>query len=120
MLEPLYPDLLGENFLAAVLPGADQGYFGTDFPADLADPATPTILGKLFDLPGTGRAVPGPGTETVWPRPLAGTVMTELIEAARRWDHVARYTLEAISTEPVPSPVRGQCHAGTAAQSARG
>jgi molecular chaperone DnaK len=101
VLEPLYPDLLGEDFLAAVLPGAPPDHTMEYSLASLADDGAPGILRRLLSLPGTGRLVPGPGPAVTWPNPLVGPVMTELIEVSRRWEHVARrYALPAISANP--------------------
>ena len=97
VLEPLYPDLLGEDFLAAVLPGGPPGRL-----SGLADTAAPEILSGLFSLPGSGWLVPGLGLDLPWPDELAGPVMTELIEVSRHWEHVARlYALPAIADDPL-------------------
>ena len=97
--EPLYPDRLGEDFLAAMLPGASSGDVG-DW-AGAVDAAAPAILRKLLYLPGDSRRVPGPGLITVWPHTRAGSVVTELIEVARRWPHVAsQYAIPYILPNP--------------------
>lgn len=76
LLEPLYPDRLGEDFLALSTPGHDHG-----FPADpWADGAPARLLAS--EHPGDSGA---PGVP-VW----AGHALTTLVEAARRWPHLAQ------------------------------
>lgn len=100
VLEPLYPDRLGEDFIAAMLPGASFDSDGDDL-ADLADSGAPDILRRLLGLPGTSRRIPGPGPVSEWPHALVRPVMTELVEVSLRWDHVAsRYLLPHISRDP--------------------
>jgi len=67
-LEPLYPDRLGEDFLALATPGHKRSY--------QPDPWTTTATFRLLGLSG-----PVP----VWTR----HALTVLIETARRWPHVA-------------------------------
>ena len=101
VLEPLYPDRLGEDFIAAMLPGASFDGDGDDDLADLADEAAPDILRRIFGLPGTSRRMPGPGPVTAWPHALVRPVITELVEVSLRWNHVAsRYLLPEISGNP--------------------
>ncbi|WLW55289.1 tetratricopeptide repeat protein [Streptomyces sp. YU58] len=71
VLEPLYPDRLGEDFLGLTTPGHTITDAVTD---DWADQAPARLLGR----PGTGAPAP-------WTR----DTLTVLIEAARRWDHIA-------------------------------
>jgi len=85
VLEPLYPDRLGEDFVAAVLPGAPPG------PPDglplefLADPAaTATVDLLLSDSNASTRK----------------SALTILVETARRWDHVAATLLNRLWEAP--------------------
>jgi hypothetical protein len=48
VLEPLYPDRLGEDFIAAVLPGGPVDDHDSASLAFLADPTSPDILAKLL------------------------------------------------------------------------
>ncbi|MEV4020596.1 tetratricopeptide repeat protein, partial [Nonomuraea angiospora] len=80
MLEPLYPDRLGEDFLALSTPG-----HSCDFPADPWAMRAPARLltspRHVGDRPGEG------GDAPVWVR----HGLITLIEAARRWPHLAKY-----------------------------
>ncbi|MGH3841588.1 MAG: tetratricopeptide repeat protein [Pseudonocardiaceae bacterium] len=70
--EPLYPDRLGEDFLALSTPGhTEAGYE--------PDPWATTTAAELL---GPG----GDGGLPVW----AAAAVTVLIETARRWPHIAR------------------------------
>jgi tetratricopeptide (TPR) repeat protein len=76
VLEPLYPDRLGEDFLALTTPGQPGGTA-----ADLA----------AFTDAWAADAIPGllaPGAEQDQP-PWSGPAVTVLIETARRWPHMA-------------------------------
>ncbi|MEU5075192.1 hypothetical protein AB0G76_27105 [Streptomyces asoensis] len=74
-LEPLYPDRLGEDFLALTVPG-----HRVDYPRY---PAAGTFVERLLAPdPDTAQAPP-------WTRPA----LTTLVEVSRRWDHVARKQL---------------------------
>ena len=75
VFEPLYPDRLGEDFLALQLPGHTMGSYTPD---GWTTDALPRLL-TAVDGHGAGSA----------PQHLRNTV-TVLIEAARRWPHVAR------------------------------
>ena len=87
VLEPLYPDRLGEDFVAALLPGAPPDHHDTA-PLDfLADPIAPTILNRLID-------------DAVRYSPIAVPVVTMLVETARRWPHVAERNLAPIVARP--------------------
>ena len=63
VLEPLYPDRLGEDFIAAMLPGASFDSDGDDDLADLADDGAPDILRRLLRpagyRPAGARSRPG-------------------------------------------------------------
>ncbi|WP_170216093.1 tetratricopeptide repeat protein [Asanoa ferruginea] len=72
VLEPLFPDRLGEDFIALQMPGHDVSY-----PIDAH--WTPTAIDWLLDLP-----------ETQQPTGHAPEIMTVLVEVARRWPHIAR------------------------------
>lgn len=69
VLYPLYPDRLGEDFLALTTPGHGNHYESDPWAAEA--PAW-LIAGHLADLPS-------------W----AGRALTALIETARRWPHIA-------------------------------
>jgi tetratricopeptide (TPR) repeat protein len=69
VLEPLYPDRLGEDFVALSTPGHDAGY-----------PSDPWAAGAVDRLLlAHGEEEPG----------YAGAVVAVLIEVSRRWPHVA-------------------------------
>jgi tetratricopeptide (TPR) repeat protein len=76
VLEPLYPDRLGEDFLALTTPGHT-----CDHPTDPWTQAAPARL--LSADPGSDQSIP------VWTRPA----LTVLIETARRWPHIAHRQL---------------------------
>ena len=86
VLDPLYPDRLGEDFVAALMPGAPLG------PADelslgfLADPTAVGIV-KMLTHAEKVAAVRTPA----W---------TILVEVARRWPHVAATLLPWIREAP--------------------
>ncbi|MFI7537321.1 tetratricopeptide repeat protein, partial [Streptosporangium sp. NPDC049376] len=83
VLEPLYPDRLGEDFLALSTPGHSYA-----FPAD---PWAADVLARLLTVPG-GTAEPVRGADgdaPVWIRQGLITV----VEACRRWPHLARLQL---------------------------
>ncbi|MBD3139910.1 tetratricopeptide repeat protein [Microbispora bryophytorum] len=82
VLEPLYPDQLGEDFLALSTPGHSY-----DFPVDLWAQTAPARL-----LAPPADADDGPvehGGVPVWARHAVIT----LIEAAHRWPHLAQRQL---------------------------
>jgi len=83
-LEPLYPDRLGEDFLALTTPGHQvRGYTSDDWAA--------TALGQLLvPVAGAGSAEPA-----AWTRQALST----LVETARRWPHVAKGPLSDILVE---------------------
>lgn len=74
-LEPLYPDRLGEDFLALNTPGHDN-------PIYPADPWTTEALVRLLSWPS--------GTDNS--RPWANTAMSLLTEIGSRWPHIASLT----------------------------
>ena len=82
MLEPLYPDRLGEDFLALTTPSqraaADLAGFADAWAAD--------VLPPLLALFPAGEDPP------VW----LGTAVTVLIETARRWPHIRDSQLEPL------------------------
>ncbi|WP_168220957.1 tetratricopeptide repeat protein [Actinomadura sp. WMMA1423] len=88
MLEPLYPDRLGEDYLALLTCGHAH-----DFPCDMwADNA----LSRLLAAPaGTepGRSALPPSTRRPTPPVWARHALTTLIEAAARWPHLAHLQL---------------------------
>jgi len=76
-LEALYPDRLGEDFLALTIPGhAHAGY--------ACDPWAQDAVTRMLAPSGDG-----PGTAPVYAR----SALTVLIETARRWPHVAQRQL---------------------------
>ena len=82
VLEPLYPDRLGEDFLALQTPGHQASYH--------ADPWAATAASQLLT------AAPDPeSNEPVPPPAYAGRTITVLAEAGRRWPHI-RDRLHAI------------------------
>ncbi|MFC9329799.1 tetratricopeptide repeat protein [Kitasatospora sp. NPDC057015] len=85
VLEPLYPDRLGEDFLALLTPGHAYEHAVDDWtaraPARLLLPAAPRT-------PQPGRSEPHPA----WSR----HALTTLIEAAGRWEHLAREQLHPL------------------------
>jgi tetratricopeptide (TPR) repeat protein len=98
VLEPLYPDRLGEDFLAALLPGAPPPPTDSDSLQGLADPATPGILRRMLSLSAENTAEHDPTVHSRSLRP----VMTVLIETALRWPHVAAgHVIPAISANPM-------------------
>ena len=74
-LQPLYPDRLGEDFIALTTPGHDR-----DYPAD---PWAATAITRL--LSSARDPAIRANTPPVWTRPALAT----LVETARRWAHVA-------------------------------
>jgi tetratricopeptide (TPR) repeat protein len=74
LLEPLYPDRLGEDFLGLLTPGHSADYPSDDW----ADEAIITLLRRDHDQHATE-----------W----AQSAVPVLIEAARRWPHLAVRTL---------------------------
>ncbi len=74
VLEPLYPDRLGEDFLALSTPGQVEA------PTDLAAFADAWASAAIADLLA-------PGTEGE-PAAWLGPAITMLIETARRWPHI--------------------------------
>ncbi|WP_432872676.1 hypothetical protein [Microbispora rosea] len=82
VLEPLYPDRLGEDFLALSTPGHSY-----DFPVDLW---AQTASARLLAPPAGADGGPGEhGGVPVWAR----HAVTTLIEAAHRWPHLAQRQL---------------------------
>ncbi|MEV7557269.1 tetratricopeptide repeat protein [Streptomyces sp. NPDC089795] len=76
-LQPLYPDRLGEDFVALLTPGHDH-----HFPADPWTDGTPARL-----------LAPEPGVP-VW----TAHALTTLVETARRWPHLAQEQLFPLLT----------------------
>ena len=77
VLEPLYPDRLGEDFLALTIPGHPHSEYDSD---KWAEDAVPRLLAPNSSL-SNGVAV--------YVRPA----LTALIETAQRWPHVANRQL---------------------------
>ena len=86
VLEPLYPDRLGEDFLALQTPGHDADYH--------ADPWTATIPDRLL-----GVSTKGPDTNEPPPVYTARTIAV-LAEAGRRWPHLADYLHGILHAQP--------------------
>lgn len=79
-LEPLYPDRLGEDFIALTTPG----HMLPDYPAE---PWAARAPARLLALDG--------GDSPPYTRPVA----TVLIETARRWPHIVRSELNPLLRE---------------------
>ncbi|MEN3539803.1 tetratricopeptide repeat protein [Microbispora sp. ZYX-F-249] len=100
VLEPLFPDRLGEDFIALSTPG-----HSCDFPADLWAQAAPA---RLLAVPAGADGGEGEdGGVPVWAR----HAVTTLIEAAHRWPHLARRQLYPLLADAPHLAV----HAGGAA-----
>ena len=85
VLEPLYPDRLGEDFLGLTTPAADGPV------ADGADDWAVPVIGRLLAPDPAGGAAPP------WARAAMGTV----IETAARWPHIARgYLYPLLAAQP--------------------
>ena len=79
-LQPLYPDRLGEDFLALTMPGHGRRGYSTD-PWAAAAITRLLIPTERFETHGSNSP------------PWVRTAMTVLVETARRWPHVAEYYL---------------------------
>jgi predicted nucleic acid-binding Zn-ribbon protein len=91
VLAPLYPDRLGEDFIATVLPGAATDQHIPTSISFLTDHIAPDILTGLLAY------APDPVTT----RTIRRAVLTMLTETARRWDHVATHHLiPALNSDP--------------------
>lgn len=78
VLEPLYPDRLGEDFIALMLPGSPLSSLPTD-------PWATQAFARLLDA----EAQRGDLTDArARDRPWARHTLSILIETAQRWDHV--------------------------------
>ncbi|MCX4632779.1 tetratricopeptide repeat protein [Streptomyces sp. NBC_01443] len=77
VLEPLYPDRLGEDYIALLTHGHSH-----DFPSDLWADEAPARLLTLPDNASAAAETAGP----VWTR----RALTTLVEAASRWPHLAQ------------------------------
>ncbi|MEV4328481.1 tetratricopeptide repeat protein, partial [Microbispora rosea] len=99
VLEPLYPDRLGEDFLALSTPGHSY-----DFPVDLWARTAPA---RLLAPPAGADGGPGENGVPVWAR----HAVTTLIEAAHRWPHLAQRQLYPLLADAPHLAV----HAGGAA-----
>lgn len=97
VLEPLYPDRLGEDFIALMLPHGPV-------PSLMQSPWTTRAAQRLFSLPDESIEA------LSWPR----RALITLIETAQRWDHVAERQLVPLLTDR-PTLVH---RAGSAALSA--
>ncbi|MCO6011089.1 tetratricopeptide repeat protein [Actinoallomurus purpureus] len=85
VLEPLYPDRLGEDFLALTTPGGPGGF---------ADAWADAAITRLFEPVSDDTP---PGLEAAgWIRPA----LTVLIETARRWPHVADRLYRLLAAHP--------------------
>ncbi|WP_182902267.1 tetratricopeptide repeat protein [Microbispora sp. H10830] len=100
VLEPLYPDRLGEDFLALSIPG-----HSCDFPVD---PWAQTAPARLLAPPvGAGDGPDQGGGVPAWVQ----HAVTTLIEAACRWPHLTRRQLYPLLADAPHLAV----HAGGAA-----
>src|SRR5262249_14266014 len=75
VLEPLYPDRLGEDLIAALLPGGPADEHDSASLDFLADPASPTILATLL------QPTPTPATASI-------STLTVLLQAPPPSDHL--------------------------------
>jgi tetratricopeptide (TPR) repeat protein len=89
VLEPLYPDRLGEDFVALTLPGREE-----EFAYHATDPWAASASGLLLAPAGGGRNGLG-GAGEVAP-PYTRQAVSVLVEAAHRWPHVAADQLEPL------------------------
>ncbi|WP_449062244.1 tetratricopeptide repeat protein [Planomonospora algeriensis] len=88
-LEPLYPDLLGEDFIALLTPGHSCGF--------AADPWAGKAPARLLTPPGgTGDRSGQDNGAAVWTRHGVST----MIEAARRWPHLAEKLSSLLAAAP--------------------
>lgn len=74
VLEPLYPDRLGEDFLALATPGHDESTYPSD-------PWAPYALMRLL-------ATKNPDGD--WPWPWLSSARSTLADIADRWPHIAQ------------------------------
>jgi len=96
VLEPLLPDRLGEDFIAAVLPGASADRTGSASIAHLADPMAAELLTRLLGLTSTATVGGKVGFEGAPPSAVVGPVLGVLVETARRFEHVATNHLQPV------------------------
>ncbi|KJY40410.1 hypothetical protein VR46_27835, partial [Streptomyces sp. NRRL S-444] len=108
-LEPLYPDRLGEDFVGLSTPGAQAGQ---RLQMRWAVRAAARLLGVNADVPADAEADPHAGVRTDAPAPeWRRDVLTNLINAAARWPHLAADELAPLAREH-PGLI---LHAGNAA-----
>ncbi|MEU8778676.1 tetratricopeptide repeat protein [Streptomyces sp. NPDC048606] len=90
-LEPLYPDRLGEDFVALSTPD------DPDDPHRWAEGAAARLLGVAGDVPSGAPASSGAADASApeWSR----DVLTNLINAAARWPHLAAHELAPLAVE---------------------
>ncbi|MEU4732090.1 tetratricopeptide repeat protein [Streptomyces sp. NPDC023588] len=93
VLEPLYPDRLGEDFIALTTPGHS---IADAVPDSWADQAAARLLA---------------GSVTLKPTPWTSSALMVLIETARRWPHIATGQLYPL----IRDNPRLAVHAGSAA-----
>jgi tetratricopeptide (TPR) repeat protein len=94
ILEPLYPDRLGEDFLALQTPGHHTSY--------QADPWAATALSELL--------TPAVDVETNEPQPppaYVGRAITVLAEAGRRWPHLGDRLHAILRAQPAMAVAAG-------------
>ncbi len=87
VLEPLYPDRLGEDFIALAIPAKDPSVQGHVRDLDLADPWAETAIPRLLNL--------GDQQHPTW---LSSTISI-LVEISRRWPHVAEEQLYPVARQ---------------------
>ncbi|WP_147449338.1 tetratricopeptide repeat protein [Actinomadura pelletieri] len=93
VLEPLYPDRLGEDLLALSTPGHHSD---SDYPADpWASQAAARIITATTTDDGGARDAGSQKDGPVWARPA----LTTLVQAAARWPHIATTQLAPLLTE---------------------
>lgn len=77
VLEPLYPDRLGEDFIALSTPPQSDQSPTEEVEGDIADPWAAEAIGRLL------------GTDAAEPAAWLAPSMSTLIETAKRWPHIA-------------------------------
>jgi tetratricopeptide (TPR) repeat protein len=90
VLEPLYPDRLGEDFIALLTPGHHSDYPADPWTADIPAALLQSVTRPTQPLGNADTAaLPPRGEAPAWTR----QALTVLIEAAHRWPHLANRQL---------------------------
>jgi len=107
LLMPLYPDRLGEDFIALATPGHTLIEYQPD---EWAAEAAARLLASAGQ-PGTVSTA-GPAGQAAWVRPATAT----LIQTAVRWPHVARLLEVILRGQPELAQAAGGAALATLAQ----